>query len=659
MEIPLLGDIVIILSLSIVILFICIRLKIPGIIGFLISGTLAGPYAFGIIKAVHEVEIMAEIGIILLMFTIGMEFSLKKLMSLGKPVLLGGSIQVFLTIIVFFIISLLAGLNPALALFAGFLVSLSSTAIVLKIIQARGEVDSPYGRISLAILIFQDIIIVPMMLFVPLLAGKTGNIIFAVALILIKAVLILILVAISAKWIIPALFFRVVQTKNKELFLLCIIVLCFGEAFLTSYAGLSLALGALLAGLIIAESGYNYQALSGIVPFRDLFTSFFFISIGMLLNINFLYSNLPLIILITVTVILVKALISGLTALILGYPLRPSILAGLALAQIGEFSFILAKSALSLEFLPENIYQIFLSVSVLTIAATPFIISLSLPVSNFITAIPLPAFFCRFTVRNTETEIEKAEGLKNHIIIVGFGLNGRNLAKACSLTGIPYVILEMNPDTVKEEKLKGEPVYYADATQEIVLKKVQIQFAKIIVVGINDPPANLRVTELAKRLNPSLHIIVRTRFMQEIDDIYKLGASEVVVEEFETSFEVFTRVLRKYLIPQDEIEKIVMSLRSGDYKVFRKSSHKFKNCFDLELLNISLITLRIKEKSLFSGKSLSQIDLRKKYKVTLAAIKRKDEIISSPDGEMVLNCNDLLILMGSPEDLAEISKLLK
>lgn len=289
MEIEILNDILIIFAIAIAVLFISNRLHIPTIVGFLLTGVVAGPYGLSLIKGLHEVEILAEIGVLFLLFTIGIEFSLKHLIQIRKSVLLGGSLQVVLTILVTYFIAKELGRSTETAVFWGFFVALSSTAIVLKVFQERGEIDSPHGRTALSILIFQGIIIVPMMLFTPILAGKAENVTFSILFLLLKVVGIILLVWICSKWVVPYIMTQIAKTRLRELFIMSIFVLGFGVDWLTANLGLWLALGAFLAGLIISESEYSHHVLANVIPFKDVFTSFFFVSIGMLLNV--LYST--------------------------------------------------------------------------------------------------------------------------------------------------------------------------------------------------------------------------------------------------------------------------------------------------------------------------------------------------------------------------------
>ena len=658
MEIQLLKDIVIIVGLSIVVLFICHRIRVPAIVGFLLTGILVGPHGMGLIKAAHEVEVLAEVGMVLLLFTIGIEFSLKNLLQIRKSVLIGGSLQVLLTILVTFVIARQIGQPFGQSIFIGFLISLSSTAIVLKLIQERAEIDSPHGRTSLAILIFQDVIIVPMILVTPLLAGAAGNLGQSLFALVAKGIGIVLLVMVSAKWIVPQVLYQVARTRSRELFLLSVVVICLAIAWLTSSAGLSLALGAFLAGLIISESEYSHQAFGNILPFRDLFISFFFVSIGMLLDVGFLFRQPMLIALIALGVLALKTIIAGSVAVLLGFPLRTTILVGFALSQVGEFSFILSKTGVEHDLLGANIFQLFLAISVLTMAATPFIIALAPRIADSILRLPLPR---RLKSGLYPVPEIKVAGKKDHLIIIGFGVNGRNVARVARVAGIPYVVIEMNPETVRSGQAKGEPIYYGDATEEAVLQHAHIKDAMVVVVAIADPAATRRITEISRRLNLKAHTIIRTRYLQEMKPLYELGANEVIPEEFETSVEIFTRVLAKYLIPRDEIERLVAEVRSDGYEMFRSLSKESVSFSDLKLQlpDVEVSVLRVGEGSPLAGKSLAQIQLRKKYEVTVLAIRRDSQILTSPYGDIQLTANDVLFVLGPPDKIAVVTSLFR
>jgi len=647
----LIGDIVLICALSVLIIMLCHWFHIPPIIGFLVTGIVAGPYGLGLIEVVHEVEMLAEIGIILLLFTIGIEFSLKNVLQIGRTVLLGGTLQVLLTVGIVFAIAFYITHSIGQAVFAGFLVALSSTAIVLKTLQERGEIESPHGRSALAILIFQDIIIVPFMLLTPVLAGVDKGDASAMWLIP-KAVAIIVFTVLAAKWIVPALLFRIAATRNRELFLISILAICFVVAWLTSTWGLSLALGAFLAGLIISESEYSHEAFANVVPFRAVFTSFFFISVGMLLNVSFFAAHVLLILLLSAGVLVVKAFLATVAASILGYPMRTSVLTGLSLSQIGEFSFLLAGVGVVYGLLPPDAYQAFLAVVIITMATTPFVIAASSRAADLVLALPLPHRMKHGLDLGVPTPSDSAaEALSDHLIIIGYGIGGVNIARAARASGVPYFIVEMNAATVWAEKKRGENIMFGDATHETVLQYAGIKDARVLVVVISDPAATRRITVAARRLNPKLSIIVRTRFLQEMNPLYALGASEVVPEELETSLELFTRVLAKYLVPQDEVKRLIREARVDGYKMLRDVPAKF---LDLERMHcdipgLEVSTIKVAEDSPAAGQSLEEINLRQEYGVTLVAIQREDEAILNPGADVVLLPGDVAMLLGYPE----------
>lgn len=571
-------------------------------------------------------------------------------------VLVGGSLQVGLTFLLIFIIAEQFGQPFGEAVFIGFLVALSSTAIVLKILQERAEVDSPHGRTTLGILIFQDIIIVPMMLFTPMLAGEAENVAQSLIVLFGKGALIIILVLVSARWVVPRVLYQIAKTNNREIFLLSIIGIGLAVAWLTSSVGLSLALGAFMAGLIISESEYSHQAMGNVLPFRDVFISFFFVSIGMLLDLNFLFSQLPLVLLITLSLLIVKAFVASLATIILGFPLRTAILVGLGLSQIGEFSFILSKTGLQYGLLAGDIYQLFLSVSILTMAFTPFIISFAPKGADLALKLPVPN---KIKLGFCPVEEEKSVGKEDHLVVIGYGLNGKNLVRAASVANISYAIVEMNPETVRGEARKGIPIFYGDASQQEVLEHVDIDKARVAVIAISDPLASRRITEISRRLNPSLYIIVRTRYLNELELLLELGANEVIPEEFETSIEIFARVLSKYLVPRDEIEEFITEVRADGYEMFRSLSRDTGSLARLKtkLPGTDIVTFRIDENSLLAGKTLDEMELRREHKVTVLAVSRESEMIYNPCGDTKIMPQDLLVVIGLHEDITDFAKL--
>jgi len=665
MQIPILADIVIILGLSTFIIILFHKLKLPSILGLLITGVIVGPYGLNLITSLHGVELLAEIGIIFLLFVIGIEFSLKSLVSIKNTVLIGGFLQVGGTIGLVALIAYLFGLPVNSAVFLGFLLALSSTAIVLKMLQEKGELTSPHGRISVAILIFQDIIVVLLMLLTPILAGQSANPAMTLLWLVVKVIGIIIAIYILSHYIIPVVFKWIARTKISELFILTPIVVCFATAWLTNSIGLSLALGAFFAGLIISESDYNHQATAYILPFRDIFISFFFVSVGMLLDLSFFLENILLIHLITFGVILLKMLVIGLTVYLLRYPLRTILLTSFAIFQVGEFAFLLSTAGMKYELISSDIYQVFLAISIISMGATPFIINYSQRFTNFIISIgiPHPVRARLRSIANIKAIAENSENHKwhDHLVIIGFGVNGENVAKAAHKARIPYVIIELDPGVMQNAKANGEPVVFGDATSELILKHVQIQNARVIVVAISASQATRQIVQTIRTFTGTSYLIVRTRYIKDVEDLTRMGADEVIPEEFETSIEIFTRVLNRYLVPHDEIVSFINDIRQRNYEMFRSipglerdDSKTSLHIPDIEIVSIVAQT----GKNMIVGKTIFESGIRSKFGVTILAIKRDRKYITEITPDVEIKQDDVLYIFGRAEGIQKLNKYL-
>jgi CPA2 family monovalent cation:H+ antiporter-2 len=642
-----LYDIIIIFAFAIIVIALGNKVRIPGIVGFIFTGILIGPYGLGLISDTHIIDVLAEIGIIFLLFTIGMQFSFRTLYEMRKIVLIGGSLQVLFTIAVTMAISHFFGVPLTQALFYGFLVCHSSTAITLKLYQERAEIESPQARVTLGISIFQDIITVPMLIALPILAGETTDIGGAIVTLGITVAILFAAVFAISIYLIPRFMNRITGIRSPELFLLAILLICFVITYITASIGLSLALGAFLAGITLSESDYFHQAFASIIPFRDIFTSFFFISIGMLLNIGFLVKSPVLIIGLVIGVLLMKSVVAGGSVLAIGQSLRTSVLSGLALSNIGEFAFVLSIPGRELGLISDSGEQIFLAVTVLTMSLTPLAIGIGPKTADLFCRLPLSGRLKAGCVVDTGHTLPS---LKDHLVIVGYGLNGRNLAKAAKAGGVPYVIIDLNPSTVEKERKAGENIFFGDATNAEILSHANIGQARILVIVINDPVSTRTITSLAREMNPDLSIIVRTRFFNEVKRLQDLGADEVIPEEFETSVEIFTRVMKKFLIPEAIIDRLVHDVRADTYQMLRSPADTTAGLADLKIKmpHLKIETLLVEPGSGISEKTLGEINVRKEYSVSILAIKRGDEIIENPSGDARLSDGDEVIVIGAP-----------
>ncbi|MBN2611632.1 MAG: cation:proton antiporter [Bacteroidales bacterium] len=646
---PVLKDIVIIFALSTLVNFLFTRIKIPTLIGYLLTGIVAGPHFLKIFAAPHQIELMAEIGVVLLLFTIGMEFSLKHLLKIRRIVFLGGVLQMVLTTIIIAFISRFYNLSWSSTVFVGILTALSSTAVVLKFLQDRSELTSNYGRTVLGILIFQDLILVPLLLFVPVLGDGSMVNPGELYVLLLKTLFIVGLVYAGNKWLIPKLLHAIALTKNQELFLMSILLICLSVALLTSQLGMTLAFGAFLAGLMISESEYSHNAFGNLIPFKDTFTSFFFVSIGMLLDLNFVYDNILLVLITVILVLTIKTLVAGGTAFVLGHTFRGTVLVGLALCQVGEFSFILAKEGIKYHIINDFYYQLFLSVAIITMSVSPLIMMVSRPLANLALKFPLPKFMVEglFPLKQIEVPV-----LKDHIVFIGKDSRALSLSIMAKYMNIPYISIVFDPETVRKRQAKGETVIYGDAVNEPILKLAQIDKAEIVVLSIGNLITAMAVIEKIRAMNSYAYLLVRTRQVTDLDKLYKMGASQVIPEEFETAIELFERILKIKLVPQREINSVISKIRDDHYGIFleKETQADLKTLQDLP--NIEIVVYKLDTGSPVIGKSLMVTQLRRKYGVTLIAVLRNGKLIENPEPDLIFMKEDNLYLMGKSEQIA-------
>ena len=642
----LLIDLVVIFGLSVLATLVCHRLRLPSAIGLLVGGVLAGPELLGLVRNVHEIELLAEIGVVLLLFVIGLEISIADLARLQRFFSVGGSVQFFATAAVVAGVLLPTGLSPQQGLYLGFVAALSSTAIVLRMLQERAELETPHGRSVLSILIYQDVGVVPVMLMAPLLAGGAGGSgLGAIGLLLAKVALVGVFGFCAYRWLVPFVLERITRTRSSEAFLLGVFMLCVGIAVLTQSLGLSLALGAFLAGFILSESDYSHQAVAVMLPFRDVLMSLFFVSIGMLLNVRFLLAHPWQIALLTAGVVLIKPLVGTIASLQVGLPLRNAVLAGVALGQVGEFSLVATKAGVTAGLLSQDIFQTVLDVAVLSMIATPFLVASGPSLAEWLSHTPLQRLQQGLRQQEAPTASEAYNG---HILIVGFGVTGRNLAHTARRSDVPYAVVEVNAGIVKEARAQGEPIHYGDASQPPILELVHADRARAIVVVIDDPAGARRVVELCRRFAPDAYILVRSRYLREVEPLMALGADEVIADELEVSIEVFSRVLARMLVPREDIKTLIGDVRGDWRRMTRGLAKEATAVHDLRVAvpNLATHSLRLGPRSPLLGATIATSRLREDYGVNVLAVTRSGEAIGNPPGELAFHQGDVLFVIG-------------
>ncbi|HVN84933.1 MAG TPA: cation:proton antiporter [Candidatus Binatia bacterium] len=642
-EAPLLRDLVVLFATAIPIVFIFHRLNVPSIVGFLIAGVLIGPNGLGLIKGADDVERLAELGVVLLLFVVGLELSLEQLTQLGRTVVTAAALQVLLTAALTTALMSAAGLPTAQAIFIGFVVVHSSTAVALKLLADRGEIDSAHGRLTAGIAVIQDLCVVPMMLLVPVLAHPSAASPLAITLTIAKAAVLVAVIIVAARMLLPRLLELIVRLRIRELLTGAVVLFCLGTAWLTAQFGLSLAFGALVAGLVISESEYSHQAVAEILPFRDTFNSIFFTSVGMLLHLDVVVQHAAALLGLTVAAILLKGVLIGTVIGALTGSARLAALVAAALCQIGELAFVLARLATSSPLLSSLHYDLFLAVSVVSMAATPFLLH----------AAPSIAHLLQRTRGQRPEPLRPKDELHGHVVIIGYGLNGRNLARVLRETGLRYRILELNPDVVAGARRDQEPIIFGDATRADLLHRVHIEHAHVVVVAISDAAATRRIVAVIRQLNPHATVIVRTRYVAEIDTLYRLGATEVIPEEFETSVEIFARVLRRLRIPRNVINVQIDLIRGERYGMLRGLTLPRQSMHDIQHLLAATLTetYLVDPSSVAAGRTIADLGLRRATGVTIIATVRGGTPVTNPGPEHRIEAGDTLVLLGNHNEL--------
>jgi CPA2 family monovalent cation:H+ antiporter-2 len=636
--IHLIEDLAVLLLVSLPINLLFHKIKLPSVMGYLIAGILIGPYGLQLIEDIEAVKHLAEIGVILLLFVIGLEFSLTRFIKNLASVLGVGGFQLVLTAGTIGWIFHLYGFAQNHSIAFGLIIALSSTAIVLKMITDRAEIDTLHGKLCIGTLLFQDLCVVPIMLLMPLLA-QTGDISSTDLLVaMLESITAVVVIFFLSKLIVPRMLTWIARNGNKEHLTLSVIFIMLITGWASQKMGLTLAMGALIAGMIISDSEYNHQIIIDILPLRDYFSSIFFISVGMLLQVEIFYESVLVCLQLTVAAVLIKMFMAFSSCLLVRAPLRISLIVGLRLAQIGEFSLILAAIGLEKELFSNDQYQLLLVVSILSMLIAPLLIQVSSKFSIWI--------FSRWKAdEGVKKEVEE-ESLSEHVIIAGYGLGGRTLTKVLQEAEISFIILELSGEKVKRALTEGMTTHYGDCTQEETLLRAGVKQARMIVYAINDQVCSERAIRLTRKLNSNIKIMVRTRLASQVEELKAAGADVVIPEEFETSIEIFCRVLKEYRIPNNVIEQQVELIRMEGYSMFRglslntESLKKFSTYLTATLTE-SYIVL---DNSWVREKTLGEIDISG---ATVIAVVRKNKPHPNPGLDYLVLPGDMLILFGS------------
>jgi monovalent cation:H+ antiporter-2, CPA2 family len=652
-HVPLLDELAIVAALAVAVTVLLARLKLPTVAGLLLAGALLGPFGLRLVSSVHAIEVLAEVGVVLLLFSIGLEFSLERLRDILRQVALGGALQVGLTTGVTTLIAVALGEPVGRGVFYGFAFALSSTAIVLRALSERRELDAPHGKFIVGTLIFQDLCVVPMVLIVPLLgeSGPVGEAAVSIGLALGKAALVVVGTVLVARFVVPKILGWVDASRSREVFLLAILALCIGTAWLTSMVGLSLALGAFLGGMVVADTEYSHRAMGDILPLRDAFVSVFFVSLGMLFDVRVVAAQPLLVGGLLAGFLLAKGLLATFAAMAMRFPSRVAWLAGVGLAQFGEFGFVLSRLAQSSGVVDEAAVSPLLAAGIASMFLTPLFVR----VAPHITAgerllAPLERLI---GVRSID-EADESRKLENHVIIVGFGVAGLLAARSLTSAGAPFVVLELNAGNVRRGKELGLPVYYGDATSEEALGHAHLAEARLVVLLMNDQQASQRVVDMMRRVAPNVPVLMRTRYLAEREGLLKMGARDVVAEEVEGAVEVIARLLRALELPRNVIDETIQAVRSETQTSERKQTVPRPQLGEVRALSeLKIESVLVRENSAAAGASAVQMNLRSTTGVLVVGLRRGEKLLQNPDPNASFEAGDVVYFVGTSSAIRE------
>ena len=632
--------------------YIANRLRQPVLLGYLASGLIVGPFGLQLLGDKAQIEHLAEIGVAFLLFALGVEFSLAELKRVKDIAIKGSLLQIGLTIGLVALLATLMGWVEGLTqgIFLGAILSLSSTAVVLKTLAERGEVNTLHGQVMLALLIAQDLALGLMLAILPAL-NEPANLVSALFLAALKVLLFLTAAFALGKWVVPRVIKSVTATENSELFLLTVIALCLGVALVTAALGLSIEMGAFVAGLMISEIDYADQALAKILPLRDTFASLFFASIGMLIDPGVILENLGLILGLVAIVMLGKAAIILPIVLKFGYSFKTAVISALGLNQIGEFSFVLALVGLQLGFISQNKYLLLLGTTAITLVLTPVFLKFSPSLADKLTQQPFLAKYLRKF--QSVKALSIPETICDHVVVAGYGRVGQVLVNILRTQDHPVLVIENSEAAIKRLRQEQIPYIFGDADSELVLENAHLEKAKALAIALPDPASTRLLLQRALKLAPELDIVARSHMNTEIDLLTQLGAHEVVQPEFEAGLQIGAHLLTTLGDTQWNIHFVTQKIRKDRYYSIR-SECATRNP-EQELSRIPEVKsqwVSLAADSVLVDMTLAAADIRKFTGVTVMGVKRGDKTFYYPKSETILHSGDRLLLVGEPEELA-------
>jgi len=654
----LLLHIVLLLTLAVIVVSVSRRMHFPPILGYIIVGIIVGPSGFAWIEKEENIELLAEFGIVFLLFAIGLEFSISQMLSMKKQVFGLGTIQVFTTGIIVYLIGHLAGLDPNTNIVIAGAFALSSTAIVIKQLTEQSELHSRHGRSTIGILIFQDIMAIPLLILIPTLAMSEGDnqLTWALTMAFVKGVLVVVIMHMIGKYLLRPLFHEVATAKSQELFTLTVLTVALGAAAFTEEMGLSMTLGAFLAGMMLSETEYRHQIESDIRPFQDILLGLFFVTVGMLISLDILFTHFWTILGITVAIIVLKGAILYGISMMFGKGGGVSLRIALSLSQVGEFGLVLMTLAFTYNLLPLETGNILLTAAVLSMSIAPFLVKFNGKIAKYVHK-------GSYSANHHEIENTIAQDnvhIKDHVILCGFGRVGQTVSRFLHNSNKRFIALDMDIKRVHEARAAGESVYYGDAAKETILNAASLQKAQIVMITFSDIHASMKILKTIRHLNKDIPVLVRTMDDSHLNELLEAGANEVIPDTFESAIMLASHLMLMIGEPPRKVLRETRDIRKNRYQTLENfyPGEDIKPLEQHQVMKGIIHSILLETGSYAIEKTLKELDL-KQFNVKVDAIKRGHVRGENPDVDTHLRENDHLVISGLQEDVDQTERFIK